>query len=169
MDNKIPSNIFISGITNISEKQFMEFYYPILDFIVKQEEDPIIEMSDDDGVALLSQLYFKSVLDKLKNGQIIIFGLGEQPKNFVSEKYIYIGGFTSVEERDAAMTYTTNRDVHIILEGEEKQTVIDNIIRRNTPLYDFNRFIKNGNHYFWDEIEKQKQTDKKKLIEFNNV
>lgn len=140
--------VFISGIQDISERHFMEYYYPVLVEAVK-DKDRMYVMSDDDGTAVLAQIFLKH--EDLPEGKVLIFGLDESPRHYVSDKFIYIGGFKSIEERDAALTFASTHDLHIVFDGLGKDLVVNNLARRQTPLYDYKQYIEdpNSNQPFW--------------------
>ena len=74
---------------------------------------------------------------------------------FVHYTQIQIVGFKTLEERDAAMTLLSNKDLHVILSGTGKSAVEKNILRRVTPKYDYEKF--NTNEYnvmFWKDLFK---------------
>lgn len=145
--------IFISGNTDISEKDFMQYYLPVLAELSKSEEKIYYVLSDDEGCAEITQLFLKS---NLKDKSVVsIFGCGIDPNIYIDPDFVYVGGFKTLEERDAAMTLLSNKDLHVILSGTGKSAVEKNILRRVTPKYDYEKF--NTNEYnvmFWKDIFK---------------
>ena len=137
--------IFISGNTDISEKDFMQYYLPVLAELSKSEEKIYYVLSDDEGCSEITQLFLKS---NLKDKSVVsIFGCGIDPKVYIDPDFVYVG--------DAAMTLLSNRDLHVILNGTGKSTVEKNILRRVTPKYDYEKF--NTNEYnvmFWKDLFK---------------
>lgn len=145
--------IFISGNTDISEKDFMQYYLPVLAELSKSEEKIYYVLSDDEGCAEITQLFLKS---NLKDKSVVsIFGCGIDPNIYIDPDFVYVGGFKTLEERDAAMTLLSNRDLHVILSGTGKSAVEKNILRRVTPKYDYEKFnTPEYNVMFWKDIFK---------------
>ena len=163
--NKVKENkivVFISGNTDISEKDYMQYYMPLLQALQQVEDKIYYVMSDDTGAAELTQMFLsKALKDKTV---VSIFGTGETPNMYLDKDYIYIGGFKTLEERDAAMTVSSNKDLHIVLGGKGNGAIKNNICRRLTPKYDYKKFLSaKYNIVFWsilfglvstDDIEK---------------
>ena len=80
-----------------------------------------------------------------------IFGCGDDPVNYVDQRFVYVGGFQTLEERDAAMTFISNKDLHVVLEGKGRGAVEHNVIRRVTPEYDYEKY-KDSNVIFWQPL-----------------
>ena len=148
--------VFVSGNTDINEKDFMNFYYPILSDLLQNQKNLYFVLSDDEGCAEITQLLIKTNLKEKKN--VSIFGMGEDPKVYIDQDFVYVGGFKTLEERDAAMTMLSNMDLHIVLEGKGRSAVEHNILRRNEPKYDYDKFIL-SNTPFWSTIYKKEQTN----------
>ena len=163
--NKVKENkivVFVSGNTDISEKDYMQYYMPLLQALQQVEDKIYYVMSDDTGAAELTQMFLsKALKDKTV---VSIFGTGETPNMYLDKDYIYIGGFKTLEERDAAMTVSSNKDLHIVLGGKGNGAIKNNICRRLTPKYDYKKFLSaKHNIVFWsilfglvssDDIEK---------------
>lgn len=154
--------VFVSGNKDISEKDYMQYYMPLLQALTKVHEEIYYVMSDDNGVSELTQMFLsKALKDKTV---VSIFGTGEKPNVFIDNDYLYIGGFKTLEERDAAMTASSNKDLHIILGGKGDSAIKNNICRRLTPKYDYKKFLSaKHNIVFWsilfglvssDDVEK---------------
>lgn len=145
--------IFISGNTDISEKDFMQYYLPVLAELSKSEEKIYYVLSDDEGCSEITQLFLKS---NLKDKSVVsIFGCGIDPKVYIDPDFVYVGGFKTLEERDAAMTLLSNKDLHVILSGIGKSAVEKNILRRVTPKYDYEKFnTPEYNVMFWKDLFK---------------
>lgn len=146
--------IFISGNTDINEKDFMQYYFPILNEILKSEEKIYFVLSDDNGCCELTQLLLKS---NLKDKSVVsIFGCGIDPNIYLDQDFVYVGGFKTLEERDAAMTLLSNKDIHVVLEGKGRAAVEKNILRRVTPKYNYEKYISNDyNLNFWNTLYKK--------------
>ena len=145
--------IFMSGNTNLTEKQFLNYYAVQISELVK---DPNIyfNISDDNGCAVMLQQIFDRLLED--KSRVNVFHTGKTPKN-IAANFILIGGFTSLEERDAGMTLSSNLDYHIIIPGTGRTLVERNIFRRNTPEYNYNQHWLKGNRQFWNLFKKQEE------------
>jgi hypothetical protein len=142
--------IFMSGNTDLTEKQFLNYYAVQVSELVK---DPNIyfNISDDNGcAAMLQQVFDRLLEDKTR---VNVFHMGNAPKN-IAANFVLIGGFTSLEERDAGMTLSSNLDYHVVLSGKGRTLVERNICRRNSPEYDFNQHWLMGNRQFWNLFKK---------------
>ena len=148
-ETKQPSKqvVFISGNTDMNDKQFMTYYAPQ---IMELANDPNVEFNigDDEGCALMVQMLL-SKPDKFDKSRVNIFYMGDKIRNIVHKDYITIGGFQTLEERNAGMTLSSNLDYHIILEGKGRTMVGDNICRRNSPEYNYGKHFFTGNTPFW--------------------
>lgn len=149
--------VFISGNTDLNEKKFLEYYaYPLAE--LANDESYYFNISDDDGCsAMLQSLFNKLVVNK---DRINVFYLGVQPKNLISNEFVTIGGFRTLEERNAGMTMSSNMDFHIILSGTGRSAVEANICRRNAPEYDYMKHWVIGNQPFWNLFHKQDNKQK---------
>src|SRR5574344_25421 len=133
MANKNKNVVFISGNTHLDEKRFITYYIPTLKVLVEQD-DCLFNISDDDGVSAMCQAVFNSALkDKTR---VNVFGCKTKPKNYANSDFFYIGGFKTTEERDAALSATSNLDLHLVFNGKGVTLVKNNIIRRNTTEFD---------------------------------
>lgn len=81
-ENNIKS-VFISGNLDLSDKQFIQYYLPIITELVKDEN--ICRTSDDDGCSEMVQVTFnKLVKDKFK---VSVYCVGDNPKHFVCSEF----------------------------------------------------------------------------------
>lgn len=139
-------SIFISGNTDLSEKQFIQYYLPTLTELVK-DDNIYFNISDETGCSEMVQVYLNKTL-KDRN-KVNIYCIGDKPKVYLSENFLCFNGFKTLEERNAAMTHASNIDLHVILPGKNNSAVRDNLCRRNEPEYDFMKYFLNGNTGFW--------------------
>lgn len=155
-------SIFISGNTDLSDKQFIQYYLPILSELVK-DENLYFNISDDDGCAEMVQVYLNKVL-KDRN-KVNIYCIGEKPKHYLSENFLCLSGFKTLEERNAAMTFTSNLDLHIIISGKGRSAIEDNLCRRNEPEYNYLKHYLNGNSRFWQMFFESENLEKEVVNE----
>lgn len=138
--------VFVSGNVDLSEKSFMSYYMNELTYLAK-ESDCYFLLSDDDGCALLTQMLLSKVLENKE--RVSIYHIGNTPKNYVDDKFMVFSGFNTLEERDAALTFSSNKDYHVILPGKGRSACENNIIRRNEPEYNYMKHYLRGNSDFW--------------------
>lgn len=147
--NKEKVSVFISGNRDLSEKDFITYYLPYLHELISND-NVIFNISDDEGCSEFCQVYLNKVLtDK---SRVTIFGMGENPTHYLSDEFLYFGNFTTLEERNAAMTVCSGIDLHIILDGKGTSEVQKNLIRRFTPKYDYVKYLNEGNLNFWGTL-----------------
>ena len=114
-----PAINFISGALNPSKNSFVENYKPLIDLALTNNECFLV--GDARGIDTIAQNYLKGKTDK-----VIVFHMFKSPRN--NAGFDTIGGFTSDEERDRAMTLYSTKDIAFIHRkgsGTEK-----NILRR---------------------------------------
>lgn len=149
-------SIFISGNLDLSEKQFMQYYLPVISELAK-ESIIYFNVSDDEGCAAMTQVLLNSILkDKFK---VSVYCVGDNPKHFVSNEFLCFTGFKTVEERNAAMTFASNMDLHVILPGKGRSSVEDNLCRRNEPEYNYIKHYINGKTEFWQMFFQSENLD----------
>lgn len=140
--------IFVSGNNDLPKEKFDKYYVPILTSIIKEHPNVNVSVSDN-GVSALVQEFF--IEHELKLNNLCIFCMGEYPRVRLDDRISFICGFKTTEERDAAMTVTSDMDLHIIVEGDNKDEIIQNIARRNMVEYDYSQYITdNYNKPFWE-------------------
>jgi len=147
--NNEERSIFISGNTDLSEKQFIQYYLPLLKTLI-DDETVTFRLADDTECSKMCIKTFEQFLKNKK--RVIIYSTQRQIPTNIPSGYNFIGGFKTMEERDAAMTITSDSDIHIILSGKGRTSVEKNLIRRNTPEYPYAKYIATGYREFWTEI-----------------
>lgn len=147
--SKEQTAVFISGNNDLTEKQFIQYYLPILKMMI-DDENTVFRISDDTECSNLCIKTFEQFLKNKK--RVIIYSTSKLPPKDLPSGYGFIGGFLTMEERDAAMTITSDTDLHIVLQGEGKSSVTKNILRRYTPEYNYAKFIATGQKEFWQVI-----------------
>ena len=144
-ENNIKS-VFISGNLDLTDKQFIQYYLPIITELAK-EDNIYFNVSDDDGCSEMVQILLNNLLkDKFK---VSVYCVGDNPKHFISSDFLCFTGFRTLEERNAAMTFASNMDLHVILPGKGRSSVEDNLCRRNEPEYNYIKHYVNGKTEFW--------------------
>lgn len=138
-------SIFISGNLDLSEKQFIQYYMPIITELAK-DENTYFNVSDDEGCSEMVQILLNKILVNRNN--VNVFCIGSTPKHYISENFLCFSGFKTLEERNAAMTFSSNLDLHIVLNGKGSNAVKDNICRRQSPEYNYMKHYM-SNFGFW--------------------
>lgn len=145
-ENNEYKSIFISGNNDLSEKQFIQYYLPIITELIK-DDNIYFNISDDDGCSEMTQILLNSNI-KNKN-KVSVYCIGDTPKHYVSDRFLCFSGFKTIEERNAAMTFASTTDLHVIIPGKGNSAVKDNLCRRNEPEYNYMKHFINGNTGFW--------------------
>lgn len=130
MDNKIYT-YFISGHRNITKEEFDNNYAKVLKNIINQPSTHNIRfiVGDYYGVDIMVQHY---LIDELKFPPegICVYHMFDKPRNIHSLITNKIGGFTSDEERDAAMTKNSDFDIAFVRDHNKWSGTGANILRR---------------------------------------
>jgi hypothetical protein len=124
----IKNTYFISGHRNITEIEF-EKYKNTLSEILKEIPDAKFVVGDYYGVDIMCQNY---LLDELEIDplQITVYHMFEKPRNVNAKVINIIGGFETDEERDAAMTANSFKDIAFVRSHTELSGTAQNILRR---------------------------------------
>lgn len=119
---------FISGHRNITESEF-EKYKNTLSEILKEIPDAKFVVGDYKGVDTMCQNY---LLDELEINplQITVYHMFEKPRNVNPKVINFVGGFETDEERDAAMTANSLKDIAFVRNHTELSGTAQNILRR---------------------------------------
>jgi hypothetical protein len=123
---------FISGHRNITQEEFEKNYGPIIEDIVKNNFAGSIRfiMGDYYGADIMAQNY---LIDKLnfQPERICVYHMFDKPRNIHPLIDNRVGGFTSDEERDAAMTRDSHFDIAFVRNHNKWSGTGANILRRN--------------------------------------
>ena len=155
-ENNEYKSIFISGNNDLSEKQFIQYYLPIITELIK-DDNIYFNISDDDGCSEMTQILLNSNI-KNKN-KVSVYCIGDTPKHYVSDRFLCFSGFKTIEERNAAMTFASTTDLHVIIPGKGNSAVKDNLCRRNEPEYNYIKHYINGKTEFWQMFFQSENLD----------
>lgn len=120
---------FISGHRNITEYEF-EKYKITLKKIIENTPDALFVIGDYHGVDIMAQNYLIDEL-KIDPSQITVFHSLLSPKHINPKIFNTIGGFENDEDRDAAMTNASSKDIAFVRNNTELSGTAQNILRRN--------------------------------------
>lgn len=137
---------FISGHRNLSYEDFEKYYIPVIDQVVSNDEsDPVFIMGDCEGVDKFAMDYIAKTYSWI---HLEVFHMFLSPRNTpldLPEEEIlrtpaygynsmpdvfFVGGFTSDEERDAAMTKASDFDIAFVKDNRWDSGTAQNIKRR---------------------------------------
>ena len=122
--------VFISGPLDLTEEEFREHYMPAIlnawcylaSFVV----------GDARGADAMAQIYLRSLADSDSDnvgGLIVVYHMFAKPRHNMG--FMTVAGFQTDEERDAAMTATSDRDIAWVRPGRDKSGTAKNLARRD--------------------------------------
>ena len=117
-----PKAYHVSGHLDLTGEEFANHYIPKLK--AAMAENAIFLVGDARGTDSMVQAFLKNN----SYPHVLVYHMYETPRNNVGHKTI--GGFTSDEERDAAMTNDSQEDIAWVRPGREKSGTAKNIARR---------------------------------------
>lgn len=120
---------FISGHRNITEDEFEINYKPSIEFALYEDPNAKFVVGDYYGVDIMAQNYLVDVLGVDPN-KITVYHMFDSPRNKNEKIKNTKGGFTSDEERDAAMTNASSKDIAFVRDNTKISGTGSNILRR---------------------------------------
>lgn len=117
---------YISGHLKISEDEFFEHYVPKIEEAVANGDSFVV--GDARGTDARAQSYLCECLGE-KSPRVRVFHMFERPRN-LNGGFSTVGGFTSDEDRDAAMTVASDYDIAWVRPGRENSGTANNLKRR---------------------------------------
>ena len=135
-DHGLNKTYFISGHRDITQEEFDKYYKPAILNIVDTDFTCKFVVGDYHGVDTMAQQLLSDLCSgkrrKISPKQVTVYHMFEKPRNFVNEKFNLSGGYTSDEERDAAMTHISDEDVAFVRKGKYTSGTAQNVVRRHT-------------------------------------
>jgi hypothetical protein len=119
---------FISGHRDITEDEF-EKYKELLKKITDSNNKALFVVGDYNGVDIMAQNYLIDVLN-IETNRITVYHMSENPMNINPKIENTVGGFTTDEERDCAMTMNSEHDVAFVRTNLSLSGTAQNILRR---------------------------------------
>lgn len=123
---------FISGSQDITSEEFDTFIAPRIDSLISMNSTFVI--CDGNGVSALCRRYLAKKLDN--KDRVTVYHMRNRPRHG-SSGFPTCGGFETDEDRDAACTRNSDRDLVLLLPGGESSNVSRNLLRRQLSQYDF--------------------------------
>lgn len=123
-------NIFVSGHLDLTNAEFVEHYAPRIDAACAARVDGtlvVFHVGDARGADIMAQEFLES-----RRVPVVVYHMFDRPRNLYGHPYQINGGFTSDEERDAAMTAATTEDIAWVRPGREKSGTATNLARRGS-------------------------------------
>lgn len=124
---------FISGHRNLSYEDFEKYYIPIIDKIIREDDEAKFVVGDCDGVDkfAMDYIFSKDIC------HITIYHMFNKPRNVpeantrvILDLVDFRGGFKSDEERDSAMTRDSDFDIAFVKDCRWNSGTAQNIKRR---------------------------------------
>jgi hypothetical protein len=115
---------FISGHIDITDEEFSIHYIPFIDKAIKNRHNIVV--GDCKGTDIKAQEY----ISQFNYPWFWIYHMFTSPRNEVPCTAL-VGGFSSDEDRDKAMTLISTYDIAWVRPGRETSGTAKNIKRRN--------------------------------------
>lgn len=119
---------FISGHRNITDTEFEFNYEPAINFALHENPDVKFVIGDCDGADIMAQNYLMDTI-MIEPDRVTVYHMLDAPRNVNSKITKTVGGFTTDEERDAAMTAASTKDIAFVREMKISGTA-KNLLRR---------------------------------------
>lgn len=119
---------FISGHGDLTQIEFNNYYVPVLDDILRTDKNAEFVVGDFQGADTMAQDYLRVKIPD--TSKLTVYHMGRFPRYCSATGFKLIGGFSSDEERDSAMTRASNVDICFIRPGRRGSGSAQNIIRR---------------------------------------
>lgn len=128
-DESISKTYFVSGHRDITETEFLK-YKETFKQILNETPDALFIMGDYHGVDIMAQNCLIEEFN-VNPSNITVYHMSDNPHNINPNITNLIGGFQSDEERDAAMTANSFKDIAFVRKHTELSGTAQNILRRN--------------------------------------
>lgn len=119
---------FVSGHLDLGEDEFTQHYVPQI--AAARARGCSFVVGDARGADLLFQRHAHAL-----GLAITVFHMFDRPRHNVGD-FPTVGGFTSDDARDAAMTAASSLDIAWVRPGRERSGTAKNLRRRGSPLED---------------------------------
>lgn len=116
---------FVSGHLDLSLEEFRDHYAPRIATALTDDVDASFVVGDARGCDLMTQIYLRDH----RAMRVQVFHMLERPRNNVGG-FATVGGFTTDEARDAAMTASSDDDIAWVRPGRKTSGTAANLARR---------------------------------------
>ncbi len=116
------THIFVSGHLDLTVEEFGEHYAPRL---LSACREAVFHVGDARGADTMAQIFLAA-----QGASVVVYHMFDTPRNCMSDKFQLVGGFTSDNTRDKAMTAASTEDVAWVRPGREKSGTARNLKRR---------------------------------------
>lgn len=127
--NDIQNTYFISGHRDITETEFEINYEPAINWALHENSDAKFIVGDYYGADIMAQNYLIDVIG-IDPSRVTVYHMFDAPRNINPSITKTKGGFQSDEERDAAMTNASVKDIAFVRDITKISGTAQNILRR---------------------------------------
>lgn len=121
------TTFYISGHLDLTQEEFDEHYVPLINSALENFPASFV-VGDAKGADQMAQKYL--ALTSVDVPEVRVFHMFENPRHCEASRFECIGGFETDEQRDAAMTESSNVDIAWVRPGREKSGTAKNLERR---------------------------------------
>lgn len=121
---------FISGHRDLTWEEFAKWYAPAINKILNKDNSSSFVVAECQGADQMAQDYL--IACGVIPIDVTVYHMLKSPRYLAHRGMRTLGGFTSDEERDAAMTKDSDCDIAFIRKGRETSGTAQNILRRWT-------------------------------------
>ena len=126
----VQNTYFISGHRNISDVEFEFNYHPLINLALYENKNARFVVGDCDGADIKAQNYLLDILS-VDPSIVTVYHMFDSPRNVNPKVKKLKGGFNSDEERDAAMTMASSKDIALVRDVKQNSGTAQNILRRH--------------------------------------
>lgn len=120
---------FISGHRDITPEEFSLNYEETINAVLAQNPDCLFVVGDYYGTDIMAQNYLLDTL-QINPEHVFVYHMFDKPRNANPKVVNFCGGYTSDEERDAAMTAVSTDDIAFVRDHTKLSGTAQNILRR---------------------------------------
>lgn len=127
----MPKTYFISGHRDIARNEFIQYYAIPITRLVETEPDSKYVIGDYHGVDVMAQHLLNAFVESgiISKSNVTVYHMFNSARNNPCN-FEEVGGFTTDEDRDSAMTLISDEDIAWVRPGKEGSGTDQNIQRR---------------------------------------
>ncbi len=126
----VENTYFISGHRDITANEFEFNYEPLINFALHENPNAKFIVGDYQGADIMAQNYLMDILC-IEPERVTVYHMLDAPRNINPKITKTKGGFKGDEERDAAMTAASSRDIALVRDIKKNSGTAQNILRRH--------------------------------------